>query len=174
MSRLRRWVFGRLPEEFQGELDLAGCGGGAGDGACGAGYAGGIGGGGRSEDDQVGGVEVGAVEQVENFGAELQGHAFADAGVFESGEIPGGQAGADVGVATQVAVEAAVGGRSEKGFGVEPLIGIAEDDGAVEIGIQEWAHRIARVAVVRRVVAELRRERETGLRGDDAGDATIR
>src|ERR1700676_2596262 len=78
------------PEQFQPELDLAGGGGGAGDGAGGTGLAGGIGGGGRSEDDQVRNVKVRAVEEIENFGAELKAEAFADRGIFQNGKIPRG------------------------------------------------------------------------------------
>ena len=50
-------------------------------------------GGRRREDDQVGRVEVGAVKQIEDFGAKLQGEAFAKLGVFEAAEVPGGEAG---------------------------------------------------------------------------------
>src|SRR5260370_34015379 len=107
-----------LPEQFEAELDLARAGGGAGDGAGGAGEAGGIGGGGRSEDDEVGSVEIGAVEEIEDFGAELQVEALADGGVFQHGKIPGGQGGADVRIAADVAVKAAGGGRSDKGSGI--------------------------------------------------------
>ena len=106
-----------LPEELEAELDLAAAGGCRGDGAGGAGDAGRILGGRRSENDQVGRVEVGAVEEVEEFGAELQGEALAELGVFEGAEIPGGEAGADVGVATKIAGEAALGRRCDKGRG---------------------------------------------------------
>src|SRR5260370_35897216 len=71
-----------LPEQFEAELDLARAGGGAGDGAGGAGEAGGIGGGGRSEDDEVGGVGIGAGVEVEDFGGELRGEAPACRGSF--------------------------------------------------------------------------------------------
>src|SRR6266851_1769562 len=166
MPALRIWVLTRpsglghqlevlntLPKQFQAELDLAGGGGGAGDGAGGAGEAGGIGGGGRSEDDEVGSVEIGAVEEIENFGAELQVEALADGGVFQHGKIPGGESGTDVGVAANVAVEAAEGGRGDEGAGIEPLIGIAEDDRAGEIGIDEGTNGISCVSVVGGVVA---------------------
>src|SRR5260370_39921821 len=156
-------VWGKSPEELEGELDLARAGGGAGDGAGGAGEAGGIGGGGRSEDDEVGSVEIGAVEEIENFGAELQVEALADGGVFQHGKIPSGQGGTGVGVAANVAVEAAEGGRSDEGSGIEPPIGIAEDDRAGELGIQERTDGIAGVAIVGRVVAELRGEGKAGL-----------
>ena len=81
-----------------------------------------------------------------------------------------GQAGADISVAAEVAGETAGGGRGDEGGGIEPLARIAGDDLAREIGIEEWADGIACVAGVARVVAELRRDRESGLRGDDAGE----
>ena len=137
-----------LPEELEAELDLAAAGGCRGDGAGGAGDAGRILGGRRSENDQVGRVEVGAVEEVEELGAELQGEALAELGVFEDAEIPGGEAGADVGVATKIAGEAALGRRCDKGRGIEILAGIAGDDFAGEIRIEERAHRVAGVAGV--------------------------
>ena len=62
-----------LPQQFQPELHLARRGGRAGDCAGRAGSAGGIRGGGRREGDQVGRIEIGAVQQVEKFRAELQG-----------------------------------------------------------------------------------------------------
>src|SRR6266404_3926161 len=70
------------PKQFQSELNLAGGGGGAGDGAGGAGEAGEICCGGRGEDDEVGDVEIGAAQEIEDFGAELEVEAFADGGFF--------------------------------------------------------------------------------------------
>ena len=151
-------------------MDLAAAGGGGGDGAGGARDAGRILGGRWREGDQVWRVEVGAIEQVEDFGAELESEAFAELRVFEDAEVPGGEAGTNVCVATEIAGEAAGGWRRDERGGIEPLARIAGDDFAGEIGIEEWANGIARVAGVAGVVAELRRDREAGLRGDDAGD----
>src|SRR5216684_1287456 len=100
----------------------------------------------------------------------LEAETLADGSVFQNRKIPGGEAGTDVSVAAHVAVKAAVRGRSEEGGGIEPLIGIAEDDRAGEIRIKEWAHRIARIAVVGGVVAELRGKGKAGLHGENAGD----
>jgi len=104
-----------LPEKLQGELDLAGCGGGAGDGAGGSGDSRG------SEDDQIGRVEVGAVEDIEELSAELEGETFAEGGVLCAGEVPGGEAGATQSIAAEVAVEAAIGWRRQECGGIEPL-----------------------------------------------------
>ena len=158
-----------LPEKLQRKLHLA-CGGcGAGDGAGSAGEARARGGG-RSEHDEVGRIEIGAIKEVEEFGAELEAHAFANRRVFQDGKIPGGQAGADVGVAADVAEETAGGWRADECIGIEPLTRLAEDDGAGECWIQEGTHRITSVAIVGGVVAQLWRERESGLRRDDAGE----
>src|ERR1700689_2531729 len=157
------------PEKLEAELDLAVARGRGGDVAGGAGDAGRILGGRRRENDQVGRVGVGAVEEVEELGAELQGEALAELGVFEDAEIPGGEAGADVGVATEIAGEAALGRWCDKGRGIEILARIAGDDFAGEVGVEERAHRVAGVAGVGGVVAELRSDREAGLGGDDAG-----
>src|SRR5262249_2433786 len=143
-----------LPEQFQAELDLARRGGGAGDDAgCGA-YAG------WREGYAVGRIEVGAIEKIEDFGAELQREAFSNTGVFERGEGPGAEAGADERIATKVAVEAGVGGgvggRKER-IGIEPLAGLAKHNWSAEIWIDEWANRIAGIAIAGRVVAKLRR-----------------
>src|SRR5579883_829584 len=68
-----------LPEKLQRELHLARGGGGAVDGGRGSGDAGG------GEGDQVRGIEVGAVEQVEELAAELEGKALAEEGVLLAG-----------------------------------------------------------------------------------------
>ena len=86
----------------------------------------GIRGGGRRESDQVGRVEIGAVQQVEKFRAELQSQPFADSRVFQHGEIPGCQARTDESVAAEIAKEAAGGWRRDERVGIEPLAGISE------------------------------------------------
>ena len=58
-----------LPVKLERELRLARGRGSAGDGAGGSGQAGG------SEDNQIGRIEVGTVEQVEDFRAKLQAEA---------------------------------------------------------------------------------------------------
>ena len=119
-------------------------------------------------------LKLAQIEQVEDFGAELKGEAFAEFRVFEDAEVPGGEAGTNICVATEISGEAAGGWRRDERGGIEPLVRIAGDDFAGEIGIEEWANGIARVAGVAGVVAELRRDREAGLRGDDAGDEPSR
>lgn len=65
LSVNRSSVWRSLPENLQRELHLARGRGSAGDGP----------GGSRntrwSEDDEVGGVEIGAIQEIEDFGAEL-------------------------------------------------------------------------------------------------------
>ena len=163
-------VLRRSPEELETELDLAAVRGGGSYGAGGAGDAGYVFCRRRSEDDEVGGVEIGAIEQVEKLGAELQGEAFAELGVLEDAEVPCGEVGADISVAAEISGEAAGGWRSDEGCGIEILVRIAGDDFAGEIGIEEGTHGVARVAGIRGVIAELRCDREAGLGGDDAGD----
>src|SRR5262249_32692463 len=124
---------------------------------------------GRGEGDEVRRVEIGAIQQIEELGAELDVEAFVDARVFEHGEIPGGETGADESVAAQVAVEADGRRRRDKGLGIEPLTGFSENHAAIEIRIDEGPHGIAVVVVVRWVVAQLGRKRKTRLSGDDAG-----
>ncbi len=67
----------------------------------------------------------------------------------------------------QIPVEAAGARRVNERGGVEPLIGVPRHHGSAECRIQERPDRVARIAVVCRVVAELRRKREPGLRADD-------
>ena len=97
-----------LPKQFYAELDLPGGGGGTGNDSGSGRDAGG------GENDQVRSVEVGAVEQVEYFRPGLQVEAAAEGCVLECGEIPGSETGAGERVATQVAIEAAAGRRSEE------------------------------------------------------------
>jgi hypothetical protein len=63
--------------------------------------------GGRGEDDSVGRVEIGPVERVEDFGAELQAQALANFGVLQDREFPGAQARADVRVPADIPIETA-------------------------------------------------------------------
>src|SRR5580704_7229078 len=157
-----------LPEELEAKLDLAATCRGRGNGAGGARDARWILGGRRREDDQVGRIEVGSVEQIEDFGAKLQREAFTKLRVFEDAEVPGAEAGTNISVAAEVAGESALGRRGDERCGIEILLGVAGDDFAGEIGIEEGAHGVAGIAGVRGVVAELRRDRESGLGSDDA------
>src|SRR5712672_114737 len=92
----------------------------------------------------------------------------ANGGVFQDREIPGGQARSTVGVAADVAVKTAVRWRRNEGGGIKPLIRITKDNEAGKIGIEEGAHRIARVAVIGGVVTELRRKGKARLNGHHA------
>lgn len=133
--------------ELQAELHLARSRRSAGDGARRAGWA--IAGGrGRREDDEIGRVEIGAVQKVEDFRAELQSQAFPKRDLLQNGEIPSGESGADVSVTADVAIKAAGGWRCDKRGGIEPLAGLAEDYGAAERGIEEGTHGITCVTVV--------------------------
>src|SRR5215469_2735845 len=95
-----------LPVKLQSELHLTRSGGGAGDGSRGAGWLA-AGGRGRREDDEIGGVEIGAVQKVEDFRAKLQTQALPQRDVLQDREIPGGKSRAEVSVAADVSVEAA-------------------------------------------------------------------
>jgi len=144
-------------------LDLAGVVGCGGDDACGgAGDGDGVlvGGGALAgaggEDDGVRRGEVGAVENVEELGAELGVDVFGDLAGFEEREVEVGEVGAGECVAAEVA-DGAVGGSAE-GVGVEELLGRARVEVAVEVGIDVGADGVAGVAGAGGVVAELRGE----------------
>ena len=62
------------------------------------------------------------VQEIEHLRAELEIQVFANRRVFEQGKIPGGQAGTDQRVASQVAVESAVVRRRQKRRRIEPLV----------------------------------------------------
>ena len=152
-----------LPEQLEAELNLARTGGSAGDGAGGAGQAAGC------EDDEIGGSKVGTIQEIEKFGAKLNIEPFANFVFLEHGKIPSGQSWTGIGVAANVSIETAGGGRRKKSGWIKPLTGLAENDRAGKSGIEKWADRISGVTVVGRVVAELRSKRKARLRGDDAG-----
>jgi hypothetical protein len=119
------------PEKFQGELHLPRCGRSAVNGSGRAGDSRGC------EDNQVWRVEVGAIEQVEYFRAELQVEAFGDRSVFEHGEIPGSKTWPGVCVSSDIAVEAKRGWRPDECVRIEPLRRLAKNYRAREIRIQE-------------------------------------
>jgi hypothetical protein len=149
---------------------LASGGGGAGDGACCAGNAGWICGGWRRKDDEIGSVEICAVQQIEDFCAKLKIETLVDSRVFQDGEIPIYKAGTADRVSAQVAVKTNGGrGRDQSGR-IEPFIGLTQHDWANEVGIHKRSDRISGVAVVRRVVAQLRSDGKSSLRGEDAGE----
>lgn len=106
--------------KLQAELHLTRRGGSAGDGTRRAGWTV-ASGRGRSEDDEVRGIEIGAVQEVENFRAELQSKVFPKCDVLKDREIPSGKSRADVGVSADVSIEAAGRWRSDKRGGIEPL-----------------------------------------------------
>lgn len=117
------------------------------------------------------------VKNVEELGTELQVEALGDVRVLDRGEIQLRKSGAGQRVALYVAVGAidgvassAVGDRDrglDEGVGIE-VFGYRV---RVEVACERWvpvrADGVARIAVARRVVAELGRERESGLNGDD-------
>src|SRR6202040_1227745 len=150
------------------KLDLARCGGSAGDRTSRAGQAWRVRGGRRCENNQVWRVEIGAIEQVEDFSAELQAQPLANFRIFQHREIPSAEPGTDIGVSAKIACKTAGGGRSDECVWIEPLVRVTQNNRAREIRIQKRSDGISRVAGVRRVVAQLRCERETRLNGDDA------
>jgi hypothetical protein len=117
--------------------------------------AGRIGGCGWSEHDQVWSVEIGSVQEIEDFGAKLKTEALRDSRVFQNREIPIYQARANERISAQITVKAAGGRRSDECRGIEPLIRSAQDNRADKIWTDEWPDRISGVAVVGWVVAEL-------------------
>src|SRR5205823_6585492 len=117
--------------------------------------------------DEIRGVEIGPVQEIENLRAELQVHSLTYMSSLGCGEIPGRQTWTSVGIPPHIAVETAVARWRNKGVGIEPLVRISKNHGARKRGIEEWPHRIARVAVVRWVIAELWRKRESRLHAND-------
>lgn len=159
-----------LPEQLQAELNLArGCGC-TGYGTRRARQSCRVGRSGGRKRDEVRRVEIGPVQEVEEFRPELQAKAFANPGVLKGREIPSGESRTDIGVPPHIAVKSAVRGRRQKSVRIKPLVGIPKNDGPGEAWIEERSDRIASVAVVRWVVAKLRRKREPRLRCDDAGN----
>ena len=130
----------------------------------------GLAGGRRSKHDQVRRIEVRVVQQIENFRAKLQVQAFADFRILQHGEIPSSEPRSNIGVSSSITVKTDRCRRRDKRIGIEPLIGIASYHRAGEIGIEKWPDGISRVPAIRRVIAELRGERKSGLGGDNAGN----
>src|SRR5579864_1681214 len=118
--------------------------------------------------DQVGSIEVGAIEEIKNLRPELQVQPFENVRLFKYGKIPGRQARADVRVSSDVAEEAAVIRWSDKSVGIKPLTGISEDHRAGKCRIKKRPDRVTRVSVIGRVIAQLRSEWKSGLRGHNA------
>src|ERR1700722_18770574 len=93
-----------LPEQFQRELHLARRCGRAGDRARRARQSARVGCRWWREHDQVRRIEIRAIQQVENFRAELHIQALANPGVFQYRKIPGSQARSGVRVPANVPV----------------------------------------------------------------------
>jgi hypothetical protein len=106
-------------------------------------------------DDQIRRIEVGAVQQIEHLEAQLQRALAAEVHVLERREIDRRQARSRERVAPDGAVEPAVARRRDECRWIEPLSPTAGHHGSGERRIQKRPHRIARVAIVRRVVAQL-------------------
>src|SRR5713101_3995033 len=86
----------------------------AGDGSGSAGYSRG------RENDQIRRIEIGAVQEVEDFRTKLKAQAFPKGDVFQDRKIPGGQARPDQRVSAKVAIESAVRRGCQKSTGVKP------------------------------------------------------
>src|SRR5215472_10256455 len=81
------------PEKLQAELDLPRCCRRAGDSAGSPGQAGRIGCRWGREHDEVRGIKVRAIQDVENLRPELQLDALVNGRVLQNGKVPGGQPG---------------------------------------------------------------------------------
>src|SRR6266849_4170938 len=115
------------PNPFQSELNLTRSCGRARDKTCRRGLD--RRGGTRQKNmcNQVGSVEVGAVQKIEKLGAKLQVQAFANSGFLHHREIPGRQPRASVRVALGISEKSAVIWLGDEGFGIEPLIWATEN-----------------------------------------------
>src|SRR5208282_2543287 len=92
---------------------------------------------GGGKDNEIGRVEIGPVQQVEDLRTKLQGNALTQVRVLNGGKVPGRQAGAVQVVPRGVAEESTVGWRLKKSSGGEPLRGRADNRVAGEIWIGE-------------------------------------
>ena len=90
---------------------------------------------------------------------------------FDGREVPRCQTRTDKVVALSVAEEPAVRGGLQENVRIEPLRRRPENGIAGEVRIVERPHGITRVAIVRRVIAELRGEWKPALQREDAVDA---
>src|ERR1700680_188133 len=117
--------------------------------------------------DEGRGVEIGGVQEIENLQAELQARSLGYVRILERGEIPRRQTRTRVAIPPHIAIETAVARRRNEGIGVEPLVRIPRRHRSRECGIEKRPDRIARITVVRRVVAELWRQRESRLHARD-------
>src|SRR5487761_194494 len=75
-------------------------------------------------------------------------------------QVPRSKSGTDQRVSTEISIKSTAVGRRKECSGIKPFFRSAKNHWARECGVYKWAHRISRVSVVRRVVAELWRERE--------------
>src|SRR5580704_9758260 len=114
-----------------------------------------------AEDNWIRRGEVGVVENVEVFCAELGAHPFVNRGVLHHREVEVGESGPVEGVAACIAECPRIG--SSKRVRVKPLPDSLRVERAVKIRIDLWTGRVAGVAVACRVVTQLRREREPAL-----------
>src|SRR6266852_9903096 len=115
--------------------------------------------------NQIGGVEVGAVQEIEKLRAELQVQAFVNSGFLHRREIPGSQPRANVRVSPNISEKSAVVRLGDEGSGIEPLAWVPEGYRTRKRGIQKRANRVACISVVRRVVTKLGSEGKPRLRG---------
>src|SRR5262249_26457640 len=142
-----------LPTQFQSELKLPGSGRRAGDHSGGGRNAGG------RERDGIRRVEIRPVQDVEELRAELQVQSFTYPGGLQKRQVQSRQPRTNQRVSAKVSVEPAVVRRREKGRRIEPLARFAQNDRTGKCRVYERTHRVSRVAIVRRVVAELRSKR---------------
>jgi len=108
------------------------------------------------------------IHRIEHFGPELKRNAFTETEALEHGTIDVHQARCRENVSASIAECASR--RKHEGLRIEPLVRRAFNDGAGEIRVQGDAVRVSRVAVGGLIESDQRRERETGLSGDDGVD----
>ena len=118
--------------------------------------------------NQIWRIEICAIQQIEDLNAKLHILGLVKARVFLERHIPRRETGPNIRVSSKIAKETATVWRSDECVGIEPLIGISQNHRAGKCRIHESADRISRVAVIRRVISQLRSERKTGLRRHDA------
>src|SRR5581483_9941827 len=107
------------------------------------------------------------MQEVEHLRAKLQPQWLAKREVAQHGNVPRRQTRSNERVTAEIPVETAVVGHGQKRRRIEPFVRRPENDGAAEGRVDERSHRIARVAIIRGVVTELRSEWEPALQRDD-------
>jgi hypothetical protein len=122
----------------------------------------------RCKYNQVRRIKISSVQQIEKLRAKLQREPLADPRILQHRVVPCHQPRSTKRIPSQIPVKSARGWRPNKRRRIKPLRRVSRHNVSRKIRIHKRPYWISRVPIVRGVIAQLWRDRESRLCSNDA------